>query len=118
MDETTELMVGPLLNRVTFRPKGRVMKKLYVRSFGTDVNGKVIYEWTEDQTSAALYHRTQADIDCDLLNRHSLDRITPEVGEERLVFENYRVVEMAEGQFGIAFESRAEAERSISTRRG
>jgi hypothetical protein len=93
------------------------MKKLYVRSFGTDINGKVIYEWTEDQTSAARYHKTQAEIDCDLLNRHSPDRITPEVGGVRLIFENYRVVEVAEGQFGIAFESRTEAERLISALR-
>ena len=68
------------------------MKELYIRDFGTAPNGNSTYEWTENKSSAALYSRAQAEIDCDLLNRHSHGRIAPDGVEERLIFENFRVM--------------------------
>lgn len=90
------------------------MKQLYLRVFGTDSRGNGTYEWTERKEAAAVYDKTQAEIDCDLLNRHAPDRVIPEGRTETRIFENFRIVEAGEGQFCIAFESRNEAERAIS----
>jgi len=90
------------------------MKEFYVRSFGTDSSGKSTYEWTHDKNLAALYKKAQAEIDCDLLSRRSPDRVTPEGGHERLLFENFRVVKMDDDQFGIVFDARTEAESLVS----
>jgi hypothetical protein len=90
------------------------MKEFYVRSFGTDPNGKSIYEWTHDKSSAALYERAQAESDCDLLNRRSPDRITPERAGDRLIFENFRIVQMGDDKFVIVFEARTDAEWLVS----
>ena len=93
------------------------MKLMYVRSFGTGLNGNSVYEWTADRTSASLYCKTQAETDCDLLGRRAPERVIPENATERLVFENFRVEEVVEGGFGIAFESSTEAEWLASPRR-
>ena len=84
--------------------------KQYLKGFGTDLGGNAVYEWTPDQRLATLYDKTQAELGRDFLNRHSPDKVTPKSGGGRLFFDNFRLEEISEGGFVIAFESRTEAE--------
>ena len=87
------------------------MKQLYIQSWGLVRDGDFTFVCTECQESASLYDEVQANIDCNLLNRFSPRKVTPETGRERLFFENFRVLMVTDGLFCIAFESRTEAER-------